>query len=356
MHSKIIGDSDTPKFETQRHKVHREYFTTKSLCSLCLCVLSFCIFFTIPIIALAEEATPGRFMRENAFFQWEIIAGNLYPAKIAQAPARTIENETKTEILQLNGMSEKALSVQYSYFHAAMKLNWTLSWNAEKMQFIMQDANLTVEYLQEKNKSCICKYSKQNQKSELITADSLWHMAMLYPEFFDSILRPRLDLLRSGWNLSTQVQELRSQVFECVQQDWPAERKKWQKAVLELSHSQFARREAASQQLKQGGWPAIVFLQNFASTTKDPEQLQRIAKISREGQPIRDNTQTIAAGMVYDVPLWLEFLQSPQLETRQIAIKHLSQLLERPLIFDIQAPAVERQMAWESLKKSLLKK
>jgi hypothetical protein len=107
------------------------------------------------------------------------------------------------------------------------------------------------------------------------SATSLWHLMLSEPELFEHHAAPLLTSIRPDWRIAEQGAAIRESLLNAAGRDVLSERNQWKKWVEELSHPNFAKRQAADAALRAVGQPVIAWLGRLEANELDAAHLPR---------------------------------------------------------------------------------
>jgi hypothetical protein len=183
-------------------------------------------------------------------------------------------------------------------------------------------------------------------------AASLWHLVLAEPAECRQSLVPLLNLLQPNWDLDKSGEEIRAVLLRMAEGASPADHKQWAEWVRQLGDDQFAKREAADQQLREAGRGVVSYLQQLDTTRLDVEQRFRIRRMVNALTTANgdDSPEQVASWLIGDASVWLAMLSSPEESTRKTAARQLGALRGGPITFDPAADAATRKKQIEALR------
>ena len=132
----------------------------------------------------------------------------------------------------------------------------------------------------------------------MISADSLWHLALIHPRESRELLFPLLESLSPDWNLARLADEVELALLEAAAEaDVAADEKSWDRLVHDLASDCFQKRQAADVALRSGGQGVAAFLVRL-----DPRALSRMLhRLARRG--LWQDTLVICGGEFGRMPM-----------------------------------------------------
>lgn len=183
-------------------------------------------------------------------------------------------------------------------------------------------------------------------KQQVYTAPSLWHLLIIEREVCRQHLVPLLAKVNDTWDLLAMRDQVEEELIDRLARQTLPNRDHWTALVGELGHERFTRREAADRELRASGPLVASHLQSLDTQQLDAEQRFRIRRIlhSFSSDQGTDTPGQIALWLATDPRIWLALLQRDEEPTRRLAAEQLKLLLDPPVVFDPAAdPAVRRE-------------
>lgn len=305
-------------------------------------------------VICGEEPSPGALLRRISAIRIEVASGKIACPTLARASNRTFSDEHggSKESLSINAGSEEP---SLSYRYAGPGREWILDLHGNSLRLSDKSATETLVYEQHAEVPLKLTLQTGASSARQITARSLWHWLVFSPEI-RGVLLPRLESLRSDWELGQQADQIRQELIKADQRPWTSHRGKWEKAVSQLRDADYQIRQSADRMLRSGGSPAAAFLEAIDEEKLDQEQRRRVARIVAAAAHDIDEPTAIAAAWCFDGEVWCHLLQDAEPAVRALAADHLSQLLGRPLVFDPSAQAPIRSAQLRVIEETLLRR
>lgn len=185
-------------------------------------------------------------------------------------------------------------------------------------------------------------------------AGSFWHLLLSAPQPCHEHLLPILSALRPGWHLEETAGRIEDALVRVADSGALPDRSNWQQLVEQLGSARFSERRAAERQLREAGPAVVAYLRRVDLDSLDAERRVRISRLLESLSSTADDTpQRIATWLIDNPTIWLAILQSEDASRRRTATAHLSRLLDRPIDFDPDADAAQREKQLSQLRRQL---
>jgi hypothetical protein len=189
-------------------------------------------------------------------------------------------------------------------------------------------------------------------KQQVFTADSLWHLFILYPKQAREHLPPLLQALQPNWKLAETADAIEKELLHSADNTLAMERSNWTRWVAQLGDENFAKRQAADRALRAANPALLVYLQQLDFDRLDAEQQFRVRRII-ETISMRinnDSAEQVASWLSGDPAIWQALLNRPDVAIRRIAAGQLAAILEGPIPVDPEADPASQKTQFEQLR------
>ena len=138
---------------------------------------------------------------------------------------------------------------------------------------------IAVEFRQEPRGKSVLLLGPEG-KQQILVADSLWHLFLLYPEQSRKHLAPLLQTLQPNWRLAETADAIERALGHNGDVAVSYDRANWGRWVAQLGDENFARREAADRELRRRTRHSWFFCSNSISIGWTPSSSSACAKSS----------------------------------------------------------------------------
>lgn len=189
------------------------------------------------------------------------------------------------------------------------------------------------------------------ERSVQYRAPTLWQLLLYEPEVCELYLLPLLNVLRPGWRLAEQAQEIEAALCRADSGRALADHGQWQRFVKLLADDRYVARERAEQQLVALGPVILPYLRGREQTSLDAEQAFRIRRIIRtlSADGDEDSPERVLFTLVADARVWYALLGRADVEVRRVASDRLGQILGNAIDFHADAASEQRVHELETL-------
>lgn len=213
------------------------------------------------------------------------------------------------------------------------------------------DAQIPVEFYQPLQAKVALKVGPE-EKQQIYSAPSLWHLFLAYPAETKQHLVPLLELLHPNWKLSESAAAVEEELLRKADRNEISDPKRWAALVEQLGDDSFAKRQAADRAIRSADPAVLSFLQQLDFSRLDAEQQFRVRRIiealsERLGD---DLPEQVAAWLATDASAWLILLSRSEAVTRRQAARQLVALLGGPIPVDPEADPSTQKVQTEQLR------
>ena len=256
----------------------------------------------------------------------------------AQDASRSVLETVRTSI------EDERLSIWFRRVDSDCDLQCEIL-HGNQVRLVRQDREIypgiRVEYRQSAEGDCELTIVSR-QRSEHLTAPTLWHLLLTEPHACRSHLIPLLNQLHSGWDLFAKTRRLESLLIQMGRQSGP--RRQIIEWVHQLDAPRFLERQTAERALRQAGFVTLAYPDLLDPHSLSGEQRIRLARIRRSlDVETGDTPQRVASWLRYDKFIWLPLLNHRALQVREIALRQLSAIAPHEIVFNPRATVAERQ-------------
>jgi len=316
---------------------------------------SLCLWMLAVPAALCEEIPPGALLRRTTSLRLEVAGGRIASPTLGRAANRSFSDEkgqVKESLLVNPSGDEPSLAYRYK----SPQRQWSFDLQGTT-SVVLRDSTPqeTLIFQQRAGEPLKLTIEAAAAPKREFTSRSLWHWLVFSPEIREALI-PRLELLRSEWELNRQTDEIRTELIEADHRALLQRRWQWQQCVAQLGDDDYQVRQAADRMLRSGGAAAAAFLQTLNEAQLGPEQRRRIGQIVTAAVPDVDEPAGVASAWCFDAEIWCMLLKDDADDVRALAGEHLTHLLGRPLVFEPSAQTTTRTAQVRVIEETLLRR
>jgi hypothetical protein len=243
----------------------------------------------------------------------------------------------------------------------------TYNWSNDKRQLAIEISNVSkvhisytgkgdealipVDFLQPAQGNTILTIGAED-KRQVYSAPSLWHLFLAYPRETKQHLEPLLELLNPNWKLSETAQAVEIELLRKAVGNEASLQKHWEELVEQLGDERFSTRQAADRALRAANPAVLNYLRQLDFSRLDAEQQFRVRRIIEAlSEQLGDDTpEQVANWLAGDASVWLVLLSRPEVATRRLAARRLTSILGAPIPVDPEADPAAQKTQLEQLR------
>ncbi len=186
-------------------------------------------------------------------------------------------------------------------------------------------------------------------------AETFWHLLLAEPQLCREHLVPLLELVRPAWQLAQSAPLIETALRRKAALYEPRNRRELATLIAALGSDEFAQREAAERELRDGGQMILPFLRGVDRSRLDAEQSYRLRGIigALGSEETEDTADRVANWLAGDPHVWYSLLSREDPGLRQLAARQLSLLLEMPVEFDASADAAKHRAQLKTIAEQI---
>lgn len=309
---------------------------------------------------LAEPPAPQEnLLTRSKAVQFEIVLGRITMTHVRlgqnRSQASGDKESQRTETL-LIGMQHQTPTFRYEQVVPERKVTIEVLPTGEfvAQQIPTQPSSLAEIVFRQKNSGETRLLVSENGMQTEFVARSLWHLMLEHPTIGREKCAPLLNILGSQWQIADDVEEIRELLLRRATAGLLPDFHRVNDLVRQLSHKEFARRQAADRELRAMGCAIVAHLQSMDTTVLDSEQRQRLrAIVAAAKAPKADTPERVASWLTADPAVWLILASDIDHLPRQIAAEQLQRLVARTIDFQPYEEESVRKEQLVRLRKQL---